>query len=116
MNLNIIKEKIEYIFVEYYKELKEFMNNINKLLKQLKIDERYILYDNFCLDIELHVLSVFKNKNINYSNITSSILVNALNNMIKYKIMKDPNYEKKIMKNFKNYESILTEIKNLKII
>lgn len=110
MKIDDFKEAIENQFVYDYDTLYDFMTNINDILDELNIDNKYETYDEFCLQIEDQALLLFKqNNNII---ITPKILTNILNNMIKNKIITDSQYNEKL--NNLNYDdNIINEIKNI---
>ena len=109
MNLNEIKIKLEQQFVDDYDDLYEFMININETLKELNINSRYDSYNDFCLDIEKHILDD------NIDIISPKVMSDALNNMIKFKIIEDDKYEEKILEKFNNDpDIIINDIENIK--
>jgi len=110
MKLSDFKEILEKQFVDDYDKLHEFMQNINNVLIELKIKNIYESYDIFCLDIEKYAFEFYNKKQYE---ITPKNLTTILNNMIKYKIINDPLYEKKIETLFDDDE-IINEIKRLK--
>lgn len=93
-----IREYIQHQFVEDYEYIKKFMDDVNKTFIKIGIDP-YTNYNTFCLEIEEYIISIIKELNIDESDLTTDIIVYALNNMIKEKITKDKNFEVKI----KNY-------------
>jgi hypothetical protein len=112
MKLEKFKEEIENQFITDYEKLYDFMKNINDILFELKIDNAYESYDEFCLEIEKYALKLFKqNNNIE---ITPKILTKILNDMIKFKIVDDTSYHKKLNKIFSNDDNILKKIKKIK--
>jgi len=112
MDLNEIKRNLEQQFVNDYDELIEFMNNINDTLEKLGINNNYE-YNDFCLDVQYTVIELIKKEQT--SKITPHILSQALNTMIKYKIIDDPNYEEKLTSFFSGSDDIMEEINKLKI-
>lgn len=113
MDLDDIKKNIEEQFVEDYENLYQFMVQINETLDNFNIITKYESYDDFCLDIEKHILTYFKHNDI-YS-ITPTIMSKVLNNMIKYKILDDPDFENKLKLYFEDSENIMKDIEKLKI-
>ncbi len=113
MNKNKIKEYIENQFIEDYEEIYKFMIDINESLENMKFD-KYLSYNEFCLDVENSIMESFNNYN---EILTTKLIVESLNNMIKYKIMKDENYENKIRNYFDKdeNENIINDINNLKL-
>ncbi|NPV13278.1 MAG: hypothetical protein HPY57_16075 [Ignavibacteria bacterium] len=113
MDLKEIKTFIENQFCDEYEQIKQFMDNVNEILDKLGIDNKYKSYNNFCLDIEKNILQIVKETNI--ENITTQLIIVALNTMIKYKILEDEHYEEKIKNYFSNPELVIDDINNLKI-
>ena len=116
MNLEDIKNKIEEQFVEEYENLNQFLIQINDTLNKFNIITKYNNYDEFCLDIEYHVLNYFKKNTID--DLTPEIMTKVLNNMIKYKILDDPDFEGKLKIYFEDFEDsddIMKDIENMKI-
>ena len=110
MNIEKFKLQLEEQFISDYEKLNSFRININDILDELKIDNKYETYNTFCLEIEKNAMQLFKqNSNII---ITPKLLTNILNDMIKIKIIDDSAYEKKLKKLFSN--NILDEIKKFK--
>jgi hypothetical protein len=105
---NIIKN-IEEQFVSDYEEIRIFMDDVNLTLDKINIDFRYESYDEFCLDIEQNIIDIIKEQNS--TNISTSLIVKALNNLVKYRILQDDNYEQKIIDYFDDPDSILMDIK-----
>jgi hypothetical protein len=87
------------------------MVDVNETLENMNF-EKYKSYNNFCIDIEKSIIKTFGNSDIEL--LTPKIIVISLNNMIKYKILKDNNYEKKIKNYFNDSDNILNEINKLK--
>jgi len=112
MNLGEIEKNLNKQFVNDYDDLIVFMDNINDTLEKLNIDNKYN-YNDFCLDIKTTVIDLIKNDKT--KNITPTILSKALNTMIKYKIIDDPNYEEKLSSYFSQTDDIIDEINDLKI-
>ena len=112
MNLEKIKKNLEQQFVDDYDDLVEFMININDTLLSLNIDSQY-QYNDFCLDIQENVIKIINEENI--KEITPQILSKSLNNMIKIKIVDDPDFEKKLTDYFDGDSDIMNDIKQLKI-
>jgi len=112
MDKKKIKEFIENQFVEDYEEIYKFMIDVNESLENMNFD-KYSSYNEFCLDIEDSIIETYNDSDIEI--VTPQMIVVALNNMIKYKIMKDDNYEEKIKDYFDNPETVLDEINRLKL-
>jgi hypothetical protein len=112
MNKDKIKVYIENQFVEDYEHIHKFMLDVNETLTNMNF-ETYKTYNEFCLDIEKSIIDTYEDSNIN--NITTNLIVNALNNMVKYKIIADENYEEKIREYFDDPESVLNDINKLKL-
>ena len=112
MKLEKFKESIENQFISDYDKLNDFMININDILLELNIDNKYDSYNEFCIEIEEYALRLFKHDNKLI--ITPKILTKILNDMIKFKIVDDSSYEKKLNKLFSNDNDILNEIKKIK--
>jgi len=109
MNISEIKLKLEQQFVDDYDDLYQFMININDTLNELNIDSKYENYNDFCLDIEKYIL------NDDIDVISPQIMSDALNNMIKFKIIEDDNYEEKILEKFnKKTDIVIKDIENIK--
>ena len=113
MDIIKIKEYIENQFVEDYEEIKKFMDDVNETLINIKINETYETYNEFCIDIERSVVEIIETKNI--KELTPQIIITALNDMIKYKILNDPDYEEKIRDYFDDPELVIDDINKLKI-
>jgi len=111
MNLENIKQKLEIQFVDDFDNLNDFMMNINNTLEKINIDNYYD-YNTFCLDIEKTIFDLIKETNS--TNITPELLSKALNTMIKYKIIEDPNYEEKLNNFFDDGGDFIEEIKKIK--
>jgi len=111
MNLEDIKQKLEIQFVDDFDNLNDFMMNINNTLEKINIDNYYD-YNTFCLDIEKTIFDLIKETNS--TNITPDLLSNALNTMIKYKIIEDPDYEEKLNNFFDDGDDFIEEIKKIK--
>ena len=101
MNTEKIKNNLEKQFVEDYDDLFVFMTNINDTLSELGIDSKYSSYNEFCLDIETHIL---QNE---YYIITPKTISLILNNMIKSKIFEDEKYEEKLLEKFNNNSDLI---------
>jgi len=108
MDIKNIITNIEEQFVSDYEEIRKFMDDVNSTLEKINIDFRYESYDNFCLDIEKNIIDIIKEQNS--TDITTSLIVDALNNLIKHRILQDENYEQKIIAYFDDPESILNDI------
>jgi len=113
MDIIKIKEYIENQFVEDYEEIKKFMDDVNETLTNIKIHETYKSYNEFCIDIEKSVIEIIETQNI--TDLTPQIIITALNDMIKYKILNDPNYEIKIRDYFDDPELVIDDINKLKM-
>ena len=111
MDLTGLKKKIEEQFVEDYEDLLLFMNQINDVLKKFNINSKYKNYNTFCLDVEDHIIDYYTM--YGDSEISPEIMSNVLNNMIKIKILEDPEHEKKL-NDFFNNDNSFDEIKDLK--
>jgi 6-pyruvoyl-tetrahydropterin synthase len=105
-----IKSDLENQFVDDFEDIKKFMSDVNDTLDKINIKQKYESYNEFCLDIEKFVFEIIDNYNVD--ELSTAHVVLALNNMIKYKISLDENYEEKIRGFFENPESIINEIKN----
>ncbi|MCK9415863.1 hypothetical protein M0Q97_04315 [Candidatus Dojkabacteria bacterium] len=105
-----IKSDLEIQFVDDFEDIKKFMLDVNDTLDKIDIKEKYESYNEFCLDIEKFVFEIIDNYNVD--ELSTAHVVLALNNMIKYKISLDEDYEEKIRDFFENPESIINEIKN----
>jgi len=112
MKLEKFKEAIENQFISDYEKLYDFMENINNILLELNIDNKYESYDEFCIEIEEYAIRLFKQDNSLI--ITPKILTKILNDMIKFKIVDDSSYEKKLNKLFSDNDDILKDIKKIK--
>jgi len=112
MDLIKIKDYLENQFVEDYEKIKQFMEDVNETLTNLDI-ENYKSYNNFCLDIEKFVIDVLE-ENTTQSALPE-LIVEALNNMLKYKIIEDDNYEEKIRNYFDEPEIVIDDINRLKM-
>lgn len=112
MDILKIKEYIEAQFVDDYEEIHKFMLDVNETLTKIKIDGIYNSYNSFCLDIEKSVIETVKENNI--IELTPNIIVIALNNMVKHKILNDINYEQKINEYFESPNSIIDDINKLR--
>lgn len=99
MNADELKKILENQFVEDYDKLLGFMDNINEVFIEIGINSSYN-YNEFCLDIEKHVILLYKTQNI--SIITPKILSDILNNLIRDKITTDPEYKEKLNIFFKS--------------
>jgi len=109
MNLDNIKKKLEQQFVDDYNDLIKFMNNINDTLNELDINSKYENYNDFCLDIEKYIFED------NIKDVSPEIMSNALNNMLKFKIIEDIDYEEKLLKKFSgDSDVIINDIENIK--
>ena len=113
MDLDKIKEYIENQFVEDFEDIKKFMDDVNDTLDNIKIKNKYESYNDFCLDIEKSVIETINEENI--TELTPQLLVTALNNMVKYKIIEDENYEYKIREYFDDPDMVINDINNLKL-
>jgi hypothetical protein len=111
MNKNKIKEYIENQFVEDYEEIYKFMIDVNETLENMSFD-KYESYNEFCIDIEDSILETVDSK---IQTLTPKLIVVALNNMIKYKILKDDDYENKIRQYFDDPDSVIDDINKLKL-
>lgn len=112
MNKNKIKEYIENQFVEDYEEIYKFMIDVNETLENMSF-HKYESYNQFCIDIENSILETFIDSKI--QTLTPKLIVVALNNMIKYKILKDDDYENKIRQYFDDPDSVIDDINKLKL-
>ena len=112
MNKNKIKEYIENQFVEDYEEIYKFMIDVNETLEKMSF-HKYESYNQFCIDIENSILGTFIDSKI--QTLTPKLIVVALNNMIKYKILKDDDYENKIRQYFDDPDSVVDDINKLKL-
>ena len=112
MNSNEIKKYIENQFVDDYEEIKSFMDSVNETLNDLDTSHKYESYNEFCLDVEESILSNVKNED--FQELSIKIIVDALNNMIKFKILEDENYEEKIKNYYDDPEKIIKDINKLK--
>jgi len=83
---NIIKEILENQFIEDYNTINNYMNNINIILEEEKVDK--YTYDIFCIKFEKLVLEYYKKNNYNIKTLTPEILSDILNFMIIDKVMK----------------------------
>jgi len=111
MILKDIDKNIDEQFVNDYELIKDFMENVNKTLKNLSIDKIYN-YNQFCTDIKINIMALIDDE---IEEITTNTLLIALNNMIKYKILEDENYEEKIKDYFNDPERVLDDINLLKL-
>ena len=111
MDVLKIKEYIENQFVDDYEDIKKFMDEVNETLDNIHIDQIYLTYNEFCLDIEKSVMETLENTD---TELTPEVLISALNNMLKYKIIKDENYEEKIREYFDDPEMVIDDINKLK--
>ena len=107
-----IKDSIREQFVEDYKEIKQFMCNVNNTLEKLGVNDRYLSYNEFCIDIENNLIKLMDSYKQN--NITPKIMSEALNTMIKLKILEDNDYEEKLKNYFDKEEKSQKIIKELK--
>lgn len=71
------------------------MDDVNKTFVKIGI-EPYTSYNTFCLEIEENIISIIEELEIEQYDLTSDMIVFALNNMIKNRITKDKNFEDKI--------------------
>lgn len=113
MDLIKIKEYIENQFTDDYEEIKQFMEDVNDTLTKINIDTKYNSYNDFCLDIEKYVIKLIEENNI--ETVSTQIIITALNNMVKYKILEDENYEEKIRNYFDEPDLVLDDINQLKV-
>lgn len=88
-----VKKYIEEQFVEDYEYISKFMNDVNETLEKMGFDI-YESYNDFCLDIEKSIFDLFEFETD--IELSKDLIVNALNNMIKMKLLNDENYEDKI--------------------
>jgi hypothetical protein len=98
--------------VDDYKTIKSFMDNVNDTFENLKISYKYN-YDDFCIDIRNNIIHLMVTENL--EEISTELLVSTLNNMIKFKILDDEDYEEKIKVYFEEPDKILDDINILKI-
>lgn len=110
MSLKNISNNIDEQFVEDYELIKDFMNNVNNTLSNISI--KTYDYNEFCIDIKNNIFELILDDT---ETITNEILINALNNMIKYRILEDENYEDKIKKYFDDPSRVLDDINILKL-
>jgi hypothetical protein len=110
MKLDCIKEEVTKIFVDDYDKLKSLMDQINITLEKVKIEHKYNSYDEFCTDILNNLDSSLKNAED--PELTPLVMTIIINDMVKQKIVKDENYEKKINEFFENYEDNLDELRD----
>lgn len=115
MDLSNIREFIENQFCDDYEEIKQFMDDVNDTLKKLGISNIYETYNEFCMDIEKHIFKLLEESNIQTETITTELITIALNNMVKYKILEDENYEEKIKNYFSDPDSVIEDINKIKI-
>lgn len=115
MDLSNIREFIENQFCDDYEEIKQFMDDVNDTLKKLGISNIYETYNEFCMDIEKHIFKILEESNIQTETITTELIIIALNNMVKYKILEDENYEEKIKNYFSDPDSMIEDINKTKI-
>lgn len=113
MDIHKLKEYMEEQFVEDYSEIKKFMDNVNETLGNIGIEKKYEDYNDFCIDIEKNVFEMIEN--IKDPHISPKIMIDALNNMVKYKILQDEQYEVKIKTYFNTPETVLDDINRLKL-
>jgi len=112
MDIDKIQKYLENQFVEDYEIIKQFMDDVNETLTNLDI-ENYLSYNEFCLDIEKAVLDSVEESD--EQNLYPQLIVGALNDMLKYKIIEDVNYEDKIRNYFDDPELVLDDINRLKL-
>lgn len=113
MNLTQLRSYMEEQFVDDYTEIHKFMENVNETLDQIGIINKYDSYNDFCMDIEANVFNLMDQMAEPF--ISPTIMIKALNNMVKYKILKDETYEAKVKSYFTNAESVLEDINYLKV-
>lgn len=113
MNIHKLKEYMEEQFVEDYSEIKKFMDNVNETLGNIGIEKKYEEYNDFCIDIEKNVFEMIEK--MKEPHISPKIMVDALNKMVKYKILQDEQYENKIKTYFNTPETVLDDINRLKL-
>lgn len=113
MIIDEVIKKIDEQFVEDYDIINNFMIDVNDILDKLLI-EKYN-YNEFCIDIKTNIINLINETEEISIEISTDILIVALNNVIKYKILKDDNYEDKIKKYFEDPEKVLDDINILKI-
>lgn len=107
-----LEDFIDEQFVNDYDIIKNFMIEINDILENIGIDDKYDNYNDFCIDIKKHLFTLI---NLDDIDIDVDTLINALNNMIKYKIMNDIDYENKIKMYFDDPYNILDKINSIKL-
>ena len=112
MDLEKVRKYIVEQFVEDYEEIHKFMDNVNETLANIGIENKYTDYNKFCIDIEKNILDVINT--MDQPEITTQMVVNALNNMVKYKVLEDENYEEKIKTYFNDYQSVIQDIHKLR--
>jgi hypothetical protein len=102
-NLKIIND-IDNIFVDNYKNINQYKNNINDIFKKLNIKE-FNTYNKFCIDIRNIIINKINDENVD-DETPQSIILKSLNQTIKNKIKEDNDYEHKILNYFKDYDVI----------
>ena len=106
-----LEDFIDEQFVNDYDLIKQFMIDVNDILEQIKINNIYQNYNDFCVDIKKHLFDLVSE---NDTEITTETLIIALNNMVRSKILEDVDYEYKIKVFFDEPYNILDVLNSIK--
>jgi predicted secreted protein len=99
-----MKEYIEIQFVDDYEHIKKFMEDVNNILMKMNI-QHYDNYNKFCVEIEDYIIKIIQDYDLDESDLTIDVIIMALNDMIKQKILQDENFESKIKDFFDETEA-----------
>jgi len=100
MDKNIIKQ-LDISFVDNYDDIKKYQDNFNLILSKLDLTE-FKSYNEFCKDIRNIAILKLKEDQQKTDNFFSEVIGKTL----REKIIKNKNYEKKLMNYFNDYTLI----------